>query len=322
MTARLLFASTLVLALAACTPSTSDEAAIDDASSDDGAMSDVAAVDAELLDEDAAGDDTGTMDDAADDEGDDAGLPQMDIYLANISWSDQIPSIDAPVNATNHPGYDNQPAFAANSHDLYYSAETDAGTTDVFLFGDASDEIFQITDTPDDGEFSPRELGDASGIAFLHQDADGVQHVTRSDFAGENRSAVLDLDPVGYFAFSGDGEQIAMFVLTEPFTLQVADLATGAVEIVYENIDRALYATTDGMGAIFTTPRDGDEGFRAMYYSFTDGDLGEAILDASKGADLIVAGAYGHSRLREFVFGGVTKTLLHAVDGPSLLLAH
>lgn len=53
-----------------------------------------------------------------------------------------------------------------------------------------------------------------------------------------------------------------------------------------------------------------------------DEDVVDAILDASKGADLIVAGAYGHSRLREFIFGGVTKSLLNAVDGPSLLLAH
>jgi len=39
------------------------------------------------------------------------------------------------------------------------------------------------------------------------------------------------------------------------------------------------------------------------------------------GADLIVAGAYGQSRLREWVFGGVTRTLL---DEPSryLLLSH
>ncbi|MEE2567456.1 universal stress protein [Hyphobacterium marinum] len=53
-----------------------------------------------------------------------------------------------------------------------------------------------------------------------------------------------------------------------------------------------------------------------------DEDVVEGILDASKGADLIVAGAYGHSRLREFVFGGVTKSLLNAVDGPCLFLAH
>lgn len=37
--------------------------------------------------------------------------------------------------------------------------------------------------------------------------------------------------------------------------------------------------------------------------------------------DLIVAGAYGHARLREAVFGGVTRSLLDA-GSPSLLLAH
>jgi nucleotide-binding universal stress UspA family protein len=31
----------------------------------------------------------------------------------------------------------------------------------------------------------------------------------------------------------------------------------------------------------------------------------------ANGADLIVAGAYGHSRLREWAFGGVTDTLIH-----------
>lgn len=52
------------------------------------------------------------------------------------------------------------------------------------------------------------------------------------------------------------------------------------------------------------------------------GKLAEALLDASKDADLLVAGAYGHSRITQFIFGGVTRTLLQAVDGPSLLIAH
>ena len=53
-----------------------------------------------------------------------------------------------------------------------------------------------------------------------------------------------------------------------------------------------------------------------------DGRLGEAILETASGADLIIAGAYGHSRIAQFVFGGVTRTLLSATDGPSLLIAH
>jgi nucleotide-binding universal stress UspA family protein len=34
----------------------------------------------------------------------------------------------------------------------------------------------------------------------------------------------------------------------------------------------------------------------------------------SEGADLIVAGAYGHTRLGEWVFGGATRGLLHSSD--------
>ena len=40
-----------------------------------------------------------------------------------------------------------------------------------------------------------------------------------------------------------------------------------------------------------------------------------------EGADLIVMGAYGHSRLGEWVFGGVTADLL-AQDQAHLLLSH
>jgi nucleotide-binding universal stress UspA family protein len=48
---------------------------------------------------------------------------------------------------------------------------------------------------------------------------------------------------------------------------------------------------------------------------------GEALLSyaADLGADLIVAGAYGHSRARELVFGGVTRTLIGEMTAPVLL---
>ncbi|MFM7420603.1 MAG: universal stress protein [Alphaproteobacteria bacterium] len=37
------------------------------------------------------------------------------------------------------------------------------------------------------------------------------------------------------------------------------------------------------------------------------------------GADLLVMGAYGHSRLREFILGGVTRSLLREMTIPVLL---
>lgn len=40
---------------------------------------------------------------------------------------------------------------------------------------------------------------------------------------------------------------------------------------------------------------------------------------ADAGADLLVMGAYGHSRLRERTFGGVTESILHQMTAPVLM---
>jgi len=47
-----------------------------------------------------------------------------------------------------------------------------------------------------------------------------------------------------------------------------------------------------------------------------------ASIVRSTGACLLVAGAYGHTRLREALFGGATRSFLAGEDGPHLFLAH
>lgn len=53
------------------------------------------------------------------------------------------------------------------------------------------------------------------------------------------------------------------------------------------------------------------------------GDRGEALLSiaADLATDLIVMGGYGHTRFRELVLGGVTRTLLQSMTVP-VLMAH
>jgi nucleotide-binding universal stress UspA family protein len=54
-----------------------------------------------------------------------------------------------------------------------------------------------------------------------------------------------------------------------------------------------------------------------------DVDVPNTILShlADQGSDLLVMGAYGHSRLRELVLGGVTRTILRTMTVP-VLMAH
>ena len=55
----------------------------------------------------------------------------------------------------------------------------------------------------------------------------------------------------------------------------------------------------------------------------TGNDAAALLVGAAKdvGADFLVAGAFGHPRLQEFIFGGTTRSLLNS-DGPSLFLSH
>ena len=50
-------------------------------------------------------------------------------------------------------------------------------------------------------------------------------------------------------------------------------------------------------------------------------DVGRLLLSqaAAFGADLLVMGAYGHTQLREWIFGGVTRTVLYQEDLPVLM---
>lgn len=55
----------------------------------------------------------------------------------------------------------------------------------------------------------------------------------------------------------------------------------------------------------------------------TDSDVGNALLSlcADQGSDLLVMGGYGHTRFREILLGGATRTVLNSMTLP-VLMAH
>ncbi len=73
--------------------------------------------------------------------------------------------------------------------------------------------------------------------------------------------------------------------------------------------DAALYLARHGVKATVST------------YGSPDVDIGSQILSraADNGADLIVMGAYGHSRMRELILGGATRTILESMTAPVLM---
>ncbi|MCF8880827.1 hypothetical protein L5876_13445 [Hyphobacterium sp. SN044] len=212
-------------------------------------------------------DEAAEPDDAAE-----AMLPTTDIFLADLAWTGAVPAVTNMRNATNHPGYDNQPAFLPNGHDFFYSSESDGGLTDIRIHIATSGNSQQITSTPDSGEYSPRNYGATSGLYFVRQLADGsTQHLVHANANGSDPQPVLDLTTIGYYAFNADRSQVALFVLGETFTLQVADVASGETQIVADGIGRALNAEPGGAAALFTTGNE-EEGWALNRYDFDSGE--------------------------------------------------
>jgi nucleotide-binding universal stress UspA family protein len=62
---------------------------------------------------------------------------------------------------------------------------------------------------------------------------------------------------------------------------------------------------------------------RPSIHSDKAASIPDALLDLAGeiGSDLIVSGAYGHSRMREWFFGGATRDLLE-ISGACLLMSH
>jgi nucleotide-binding universal stress UspA family protein len=116
-------------------------------------------------------------------------------------------------------------------------------------------------------------------------------------------------------AWSGSAEAARATSFAMPFLKEAEAVSVLSVteesNWAYSPEDLAAYLAWHGIDAKVRsiTPNGGSTGVLL---------LSEAV---AQGADLLVMGAYTHSRLREMILGGVTKHVLSAT-GPAVLMAH
>jgi hypothetical protein len=74
----------------------------------------------------------------------------------------------------------------------------------------------------------------------IRVEADSTQRLWRFTLDGRQPELVLaDVKPVGYHAWADD-HTLALFVLGQPATLQLADTRTGTADVIARNIGRSL----------------------------------------------------------------------------------
>lgn len=183
-----------------------------------------------------------------------APLPGTDVYLVDLGAGGR--PAGAPRNVTRRPGYDNQPAFAADGAVLYTSIRED-GQADIYRFDPAAGSTTRLTRTAE-SEYSPTPLP-GGGFSTVRVEADSTQRLWRFDAAGGSAALLLpEVRPVGYHAWI-DSTRLALFVLGEPPTLQLADTRDGLAAVVARDIGRSLHRVPGRAAVGFVDKSLGEE---------------------------------------------------------------
>lgn len=186
--------------------------------------------------------------------------PATDIYLAALEKDGDFFKLGQPRNITNHPAYDNQPFFTSDgSAVLFTSARGDGKTTDIYRYDIAKGVVARVTETPE-SEYSPTMTPGGRHMSVIRVEADGTQRLWQFTLDGREPSVVLpDVKPVGYHAWI-DATTLALFVLGQPATLQIAVTGKAAAPAtIASGIGRSIQRMPDGNISFVTrtVPSDG-----------------------------------------------------------------
>lgn len=165
--------------------------------------------------------------------------PSTDILLAPLDTTGGSVRVGEREPVTQHPGYDNQPAFTPEGDELLWTSIR-GEQSDVYRrsLGETRTSQTRLTRTPE-SEYSPTPHPD-SGLSVVRVESDGRQRLWHYAAQGEPIAPLRpDADSVGYHAWLGP-DRVALFVLGAPPTLHVANVKTGTDTVVASRIGRSL----------------------------------------------------------------------------------
>lgn len=167
-------------------------------------------------------------------------LPDNEVFLAPVTGVGAALKIGAAKNITNHPGYDNQPRFEADGRGVVFTRGDAGARTDIHRYDLATGKTAPVKETPE-SEYSATPMPDGRGYGVIRVELDGVQRLWRLDPArgADDDLLVATTRPIGYFAFPEPGV-VASFVLGNPATLQLIDLATEDARLIATNVGRSI----------------------------------------------------------------------------------
>ncbi|TMP83622.1 hypothetical protein CWB73_02035 [Pseudoalteromonas phenolica] len=163
-------------------------------------------------------------------------FPSSQIYLAT-----ELENGIKVKPITGAKGYHNQPLVTEDG--IYFTqsvGDGDKSQMDLFFYDFNQASAENLTNSPV-SEYSPTLYPHEAGLSSIVVEADGKQKLWFYPFdKSQTPKRIFDhIEPVGYHAW-GKTEDLVMFILGEPHTLQYTDLTGHLPKVVAGDIGRSL----------------------------------------------------------------------------------
>jgi hypothetical protein len=176
--------------------------------------------------------------------------PGTDIFLADLTMGEKGLMCKNIEKIIDRKGYDNQPSFSPDGRYVYYSSIHEDLQADVYRYDVKAKKITQVTKTKED-EYSPTVMNDAKHFSVVRVEEDSTQRLWKFKLDGSDAELVhAGIDSVGYHCWI-DNRQLALFILTDPFTLQLCNTEDSQIKILAQNIGRSIHQKNGNM-VLFT----------------------------------------------------------------------
>jgi hypothetical protein len=183
-----------------------------------------------------------------------AQLPNTDMWLLDLKDDHGKITFSNPVNITNREGYDNQPAFSPDGKHILFSSVREGVQSDIYKYDIATKQTTQFTKT-EESEYSPTFMPGGKFISSVRVEKDSTQRLWKFPINGGEPSLVMKgIKNIGYHCWINK-DSVALFILPEPFTLQIANINTEKTKVVEDSIGRCTQLIT-GRNAFSYTTKD------------------------------------------------------------------
>ncbi|MBP9190184.1 MAG: PD40 domain-containing protein [Chitinophagales bacterium] len=167
-------------------------------------------------------------------------VPGFEIYTMYIGGNtDSGFYYTEPLNISNHAGYDNQPSFSWDNTHLLFTSIRENDQADIYKYTFATSVITKVTSTPE-SEYSPEYSPDGKYITTVRVAMDTTQRLWKYKVKRKKFKPVLkNVYNVGYYC-RVNLDVVALFLLPEPFALQLSRISEPISQVIDKNIGRSM----------------------------------------------------------------------------------